>query len=85
MSEPTKFILNLQDFLLHFKTKKYFSIFLLINYPDVTISMRKKFVSLQVKNNNKLHHIISIDNDCDVHHCKSDCNLYKSMPTNVSM
>ena len=49
MSEPTKFVLNLQDFLLHFKTKKCFSIFLLINYPDMTISMRKKFVSLQVK------------------------------------
>ena len=39
----------------------------------------------RLKPNNKLHHIISIDNDCDVHHCKSDCNLYKSMPTNASM
>ena len=39
-------ISNLQDFLLHFKTKKCFSIFLPINHPDVTISMGKKSTSL---------------------------------------
>ena len=62
-----------------------------MNYLDLTIPMRKKSASVQVskktktkKNNEQLSNV-SIDNYCNVHHCKSNCNLFKFMPTNVSM
>ena len=42
----------------------------------------KKIKTKQTKQTNYTI-LFSIDNDCDVRHCKSNCNLYKSTPTNI--